>query len=526
MSKESKVAILKDIAAVVLAVLPFSAVYLLHFFGPGERPTGFIQYDMPYYLANAREIFERGNGFAYPNPYDPTENAPLLYFHWFLWLLGALLRHGSFDPGHLFVAVGAASALAFSGLTLLLVRHVLATKKHSRELFLLAMWGGGLLCLAAFADNLSSGEPAFANLLRFDPANGLWFLSWGRNVIYPTESFYHLLAVASWLAALSKRYFLASMFAALLAATHPWSGLQVLLTLCGFFGLKLFTARTRAVLPLVCCALVLAAFLTYYLLWLPSFPEHLAVHSTWDIDWSLPTSSALLAWLPIGVVAVYRLLRDRALLGEKELFLFSAFAVSASLSLHDRLIAPTQPLHFTRGYVWMPLLLLALPCLQEWRERLSMRSSPLVSAIIFVMGCGLFSFDNAAFIADFGKQQLGENKYSLTQEQHQLLDWIAEEELDGVLLSGDMDFNYLSATYTGVRPYLGHVFLTPNWQERFAQVAAFFERKSSTEASWFTEIDYVVLSDVQERTGILPENDWRLLKRTDTISLYARLTEE
>jgi hypothetical protein len=45
----------------------------------GEVPTGFIGYEMPYYLANAREHFDSGFGLTYRNPYDSAD-APRIYF--------------------------------------------------------------------------------------------------------------------------------------------------------------------------------------------------------------------------------------------------------------------------------------------------------------------------------------------------------------------------------------------------------------------------------------------------------------
>ncbi|MGE0609633.1 MAG: hypothetical protein AB7O62_21255, partial [Pirellulales bacterium] len=64
------------------AAVPFWWINVAHFADPAvmlERtvPTGFVQSDQPYYLANGRDIFERGNGFMNPNPYDPRPDAPV-----------------------------------------------------------------------------------------------------------------------------------------------------------------------------------------------------------------------------------------------------------------------------------------------------------------------------------------------------------------------------------------------------------------------------------------------------------------
>src|SRR5439155_21748675 len=82
-----------------LGVVPFLSIYLAHYASPLGIPTGFIHGDMPYYAANGREIFERGNGLAHPNPYDPDPHAPVIYFHWFTWVLGFAIKKIGIEPG-------------------------------------------------------------------------------------------------------------------------------------------------------------------------------------------------------------------------------------------------------------------------------------------------------------------------------------------------------------------------------------------------------------------------------------------
>jgi acetyl-CoA acetyltransferase len=50
-----------------LAVLPIGAIQLCHYFGGpgGELPTGFIQYDQAYYMAEARKHFDGGFHLLY-----------------------------------------------------------------------------------------------------------------------------------------------------------------------------------------------------------------------------------------------------------------------------------------------------------------------------------------------------------------------------------------------------------------------------------------------------------------------------
>src|SRR5262245_28592497 len=77
----------------VLVVLPYWLPYVAHSASATGVPTGFLYYDMPYYSANGRAVFERGNGLAGPNPYDSDPAAPSIYFQWYTWLLGFGVVH-------------------------------------------------------------------------------------------------------------------------------------------------------------------------------------------------------------------------------------------------------------------------------------------------------------------------------------------------------------------------------------------------------------------------------------------------
>ena len=208
----------------LLAPLPFWSVYLHHYASP-DVPTGFIQYDAPYYSANGRVIFQRGNGFAYPNPYDPDAKSPVIYFHWLPWILGFGITRLGWDPGLLYCGIGVFASLVFSWLTLRLVECLLSDARFRYALFFLVMWGGGILCLWQVV-HIALGRSPVSDLFNFDPGWGWWFLNWGRNLIYPHETVYHAIVAATWLAVITHRRLLVVLGAVLLATTHPFSGLQ------------------------------------------------------------------------------------------------------------------------------------------------------------------------------------------------------------------------------------------------------------------------------------------------------------
>lgn len=510
-----------DILFVLIGAFPFVSLYLGHFAYYGEAATGFLQADQPYYMANAREIYERGNGLAYPNPYDPDPDAPVIYFHWLFIPFGLLIAKLGYDPGFVYSFVGVSSIFAFSALTFVLVREYLQTRVFARIFFLMGMWGGGLFCLAAFAQNVLHSEPAFRDLLRFDPEEGMWFLNWGRNCMYMTETVYHVITMCCWLALSKGRKWRALSCACLLGATHPWSGLQLLLTVNAVMLVEF--ARSRAKDD--ACALLIAMaglglFLGYYFLYLPSHATHAALKHVWQIEWVVSDRSAVLAWGPVFVLAVASLTVNRGTLGRRHMVMVTAFLVSAGLALHDRVIDATQPLHFTRGMVWMPLFLLSLPLLRDFVLRLRWGVSRWAGLLMMVSLLALISVDNAVFVLDYHRNFSRKGTVPLRKIERDALEWLEERGIEGILFCDQKELSYISATYTRVRPYYGHLYNTPDYHERF---------NGSRNNRWVEgqEPDYLLLTSREGTRVIEDPREWKVIysAQDDGIGAFVLLLE-
>ena len=505
-----------DVACAALAIVPFWLIFAAHVTSPNGQPTGFLFLDMPYYAANGREIFERGNGFSYPNPFDTSPDAPAIYFQWLLWLLGVVIVKLRIDPGVAFAGFGAIGGLGTSWLTLQLVRCVLPAADYARRLFFVAMWGGGVLVLAAMAANLTRGQPPLHELLAFDPFAGQWCLNWGRNLIYPTEAVYHMLSAASWLAALRGRWTTSLICGGFLAATHPWSGLQILSVLSTACGMEWLLHRDRATFLRVCaCAAMLAGLLGYYMVFLNRFPAHTELQQSWPKDWYVPTVSAMFAWGPIGCIAIVSFLQERMTPARR--FLTVAAAVSIGLALHDRLGPTVQPLHFTRGYVWLPLCLLALPVLQRLFATTSMVG--MAGRIIPAAFCLLAVLDNATFVTQACRAQHSPGSiYFVTEDEREMLGWIDESGYDGLLVTDNHTLGYLSAVYTGVKPFVGHLFNTPNRDERVKLVEEAL--RAEEQPDWFSQVDLLLIpADAPLPSGL---SKWKRLHTNKSLVLFGR----
>src|SRR3954462_3302832 len=148
-----------DLLLTVIAALPFLMLYGVHYAMLGDQATGWLHADMAYYCANGRDVFERGQHLLYPNPYDPDPGAPPIYFHWLIVVYGLGIVRMGIEPGIWSMTIGIVAGLACSYLTLRLVRCVVGTSRVTALLFMLTMWGGGVLVLTRLVANALHGRP-------------------------------------------------------------------------------------------------------------------------------------------------------------------------------------------------------------------------------------------------------------------------------------------------------------------------------------------------------------------------------
>jgi hypothetical protein len=369
------------------------------------------------------------------------------------------------------------------------------------------MWGGGVLCLGAIGFNLANHQPPFGDLFVVDDPAGWWFPNWGRNFVLPTESVYHVLVAGTWLGVLQRRWVLAFCGAAALAATHPFSGAQHLAILGGWVGFLALRDRTMvAFVRASAVGFMLLLFAGYYFWFLTLFPEYRQLQANWGHVWKVSLPFLALSSGPVVGLAVWRLRSRQWRLGDKERFLLVAGGITLLLMKHDWFIPARQPLHFSRGYNWLPFWLIALPQLQEWGLRVGARSRALAVASV-ALASGILIFDNVAFVVR--EWQEGErSNHHLDFEQRDIFAWMDGAKLTGVMLCADPRMSYLSATYTGVRPYFGHLANTPDVHRRWREVSAWQRRGES--GAWFNLIDYILIERRNPPVGFNREH-WREL---------------
>ena len=189
---------------------------------------------------------------------------------------------------------------------------------------------------------------------------------------------------------------------------------------------------------------------------------------------------------------------------------------------------PRQPLHFTHGYVWMPLFLFGIPALRDGMEW-ALRN--LVRWLIAWAVGALATTDNALWVARqvhdqvsaagaIGRSSSPSSQESVSYVPNDLRALYREMSLRGirgVLLCDDRIASYLAASYTQCRPYLGHFWLTPDFQARLERVRRWFV--TGRDDRCLSECDLVLTR------GPLPPAAvpaWERILRSGGWSLYRR----
>ncbi len=509
-------------------LLPVIALYAGEYLGGNGRTfTGFIQYDQPYYMANARKFFDGGFHFLYGNPFSPDPRTPAIYFQVHLFVLGLIQALTGCDPGLLYVLFGFVAALVCVRVAVALYEQVagLGTPAQWAGLVLF-LWGGGVLALTGLIFHLferTGFHGTLTDLFHFDPAQGWWFLNLGRNLVFPVEAYYHALALGAVWMAMRNNFRAALWLAFILSLSHPFTGLQFLLILVAWCGLETGFLRNRTIpfmFP-VMLLVILAFHLFYNVVLLDLFPEHRAVFLQWSVAWVEPISAFLPADFLVGFFA-WRAMRNWKLASQ----LFSTpanrllliwFAVSFLLVHHDLLIAPRQPLHFSRGYTWIPLFLLGVqPLLRILEAAFSLKSAMLrvvVVGAIFLLGLSdnlaWFGLHGAMALAPrWGIPWLAQDGFSLGTADRQLYRWLMQRPTphDALLITPDSNTPvvYLAMTYTDYRGWYSHYDVTPFATRRRHELADFFQ-EGTVPSGWHGRTILLIIpkTDSHDESGSL-----------------------
>jgi len=471
----------------VLAMLPIAWLIGCYLLGAPQdtRPTGFIQYDQAYYMAEARQHFAGGFHLFYGLPASSDYDTPRVYFRPQTLLLGALVKFTGVEPGWIYSAFGLVATLMFFRLAIGLYEFVVGLRFGAQLLVLPAfLWGGGLALLCGILFNVTAG----GRLLTFD--TGDWGANLGRGVIYGVEAYYHALFFGAVLALLLRRYATALFLVALTCASHPVTGLELVSILVGWVTLEILVDRSTAP-PLwfgTGIALLLLLHLGYWLMLLPWLsPEFAALAPGLELPWVLHWYNEIPEYAIVGLAALWHLRgrqRFAAALTDRTLRLLLAWFVGAFLlANHDLFISPRQPIHFTRGYLWVPLFLIGAPMMVEIAERLlaiprriGLPGLIALSGVIFLDNAGWFGGAGLDLLRNGNSVSFLPNPIYVGRSAGDVLQRLNDEVFaGGLVVSNARALSYQAIVYTPLRAWYSHWAYTPHPEERLAELDALFQ---------------------------------------------------
>jgi len=441
-------------------------------------PTGFIEYDMAYYLAEGRAYFNQGFHFTYGNPWADY-NTPAIYFQPQTMLLG-FMEHFGLDPGVAFNCFGLLALFFAAAVAVRFYQAAVGLESRAKRIGLVCFfWGGGVFTLVGLSLALARGRP-LSTLWQFEPTWGWWMLNFGRNLVYPTEAYYHGLFLLSLLALIRKRFALCLACAALMCCSHPYYGIELLLVLIAYAGIELVIRSGTVNLRFLLVAILIAILhVTYYLVWLNRFSDHRIVQSQWARAWLYSPKAFIPALLLVGSLAIWQLARSRLhYFRDARIRLFAVwFLVVFALTQHNLFMRPMQPIHFAHGYDWMALFLIGVPVLIATLDFILKISRPWVRRGALALLLGVFLLDNAAWLIKIAVHN--EFLVSLTKSQSSVLQWLSKNLKPGdMVVCQDQLISYLATTYTPARSWQGHQINTPLIERRRNEIERFFSEGS------------------------------------------------
>jgi len=481
----------------------------------GQVATGFIHHDMPYHIANGRQHFIQGFHLLYGNPYA-SYDTPAIYFQPQTFLLGCLQQLG-LDPGVTFNIFGVAALLLAAFVAVRFYREVVGWQSPAAKLGLVCFfWGGGVFTLAGLEYANIERELNTGTLFHFDISGGWWVLNFGRNLIYPTEAYYHAVFLLSMLFLLQRRFGVAIAFAALMSLSHPMTGLVAVIIVAAYLALER-ALGDKSVKPvhLVTSAALVVLHLGYYIFFLNRFPDHRAVLSQVEAagrGWVYRPSTFLPALFIVGLLAVASLSRWpgwRQLIREPRSRLFLVwFIVVFGLTQEDLVMKRIQPLHFARGYDWTALFFLSAPLWVAVVDRLMKIESPRLRVLAVSGFLLFFLLDNIVWFGSFLKPHSQTSReISLTKDQKQVLNWLGRTAAPrDMVVCADFSVAFLVSTYTTARSWKGLEYHTPSYKERAREVDEAF-RDGTILPVWKTMRVFYVAS--RDQSGWKPPQNCR-----------------
>lgn len=484
-----------------LLTLPVLLCFWAYFANAGDQVApGFFQNDNPLYVSYAHQYLDQHRfSLFYSNPFNESDQYPAIYFQVQNFLYTALLYAG-IAPGWVLILCTLVFSLLFFRILIALLDRLIPPVIYRNWTLLLFAWGGGLLFLAGIPASFARGLPQydqFDNFFLLDPGWGWWGLNLGRALLFSAEAYYHCLFFMGILLLVKEKWNWALLTGLLLMASHPFTGIEYLLIVTAWAALeKLFCHNKRVPWRFLAgMLLLLAVHVGYYLFYLPGFADHASVQEQYSINWRLRYFNILPAYGLIFLFAAYSVFK---LAGLKKYIQSPTnrlwivwLLVVLLLTNHELFMKPMQPVHFTRGYLYASLFLMAIPALGMFYTKLRSARWGYIGIVFLSL---LFLSDNIAWMANLARKNSKTGlSFYISRDENEVLDWLTKNVDDQTLiLSSNRQISYLVPSYTNGHSWISQLFTTPFYARKEAALNAFITNGTVDSAWLHKRLFYIV----------------------------------
>ncbi|MCK6508824.1 hypothetical protein L6R29_02510 [Myxococcota bacterium] len=437
---------------------------------PNETVWGLFQGDMPTYLANARATSPRFFHLTYASPLDISPQKHDYLTQLPISLLSLLLKAGlSESQSNQFLTLFFGT-LMFFGL-FFLIENTLQHQTFRILLFFLLSFGGGLAWLSSL---LRSDVGFWAGIRFFEHNYYWWFFNLFRNLLYPLELIHHCIFFWYLLCLINRQWLPANGLLVLALLSNPFLAAHLILihALTAMFDATSSWLKKSASLPLV------LLWVLYYTLLLPSSPTFHSLISQHATAYKTPMQWADLFQAYGFSTLAFLLFLDRsfvrAVWAEWVLIPIVAMAlVTFALVHHSRLpfLHAVQPLHFSRGYLFVSLWLL----LFSWIEFRTRQGHLQKSFSLFLLTMFLLSAlpDNLSFARDMYLIKPDSPLLVWDSGRNTVLRFVKNLPPKTKILATDLTLNRQISAMTDHVVLFGTPYTTPHFQLRMQKTIEF-----------------------------------------------------
>lgn len=436
---------------------------------------GFLQGDQPSYTALAKSVFNRGNGLFYANPFDYDNKAPRvlsnLGYVALGWLMKAFGNHEIRAWEFWRLLWGTLGGIFY----VIIVQNIVPHRSIRRWAIFAGLFGGGTAWLhSLFLLPETSFNGWLTGTIDVERDYGWWCLNFFRQSLYPLELLYHSLFFLAIILYMRRNLRALIYVIAALWWTHVITAILTTTVVGLALAVDYLQSRKRDEIYAVAgLGVVVSFFVLYYNVALPRYPsvaswmeQTLQFRDKMAPGFWLPAYGFL---LPAGIIcffpeAMRRLLQKRH---RRIVLIWGIAAVGWTYNdiFFSRCI---QPIHFSRGYVYLFLVLLASFAMMNFipRSFLNRRIFGIILAVSLIPLC----LDNVLFLARVGTNTPQKGLLTISKDAEKTLNYFKQLPGSKLVFSADQKLGVLIVAQTQHRVYASEMYLTPFYTDRMNEL--------------------------------------------------------